>query len=272
LRLLGKSAIVTGASRGIGRAIATIFAQQGANVLVNGRKEEELYATCVAISTTASGKVVPFIGDLGYKEQVDAMFDFALQEFGRLDVLVNNAAVAWSKHFLDYTEEWWDQIMQNNLKSVYLASHRAAQHMVTNRQGSIISLSSIGATKAHRESVAYDASKGAIDAFTRALALDLGPWNIRVNAISPAVIVGDHVRKLPDDVLSKGDPADFITPLSRQGTAEDVANLALFLASEQSSFITGQVIAIDGGLGIQARAYHDSPFAIPPRERDQSGG
>jgi 3-oxoacyl-[acyl-carrier protein] reductase len=272
MRLLGKSAIITGASRGIGRAIATLFAQQGANVLVNGRKEEELQAACEVISATARGKVVLFVGDMGYKAQVDAMFDLALLEFGILDVLVNYAAVAWSKHFLDYSEEWWDQTIQNNLKSVYLTSHRAALHMVANRQGSIINLSSIGATKAHRQSVAYDASKGGIDAFTRALALDLGPWNIRVNAMSPAVIVGDHVRKFPDDVLAKGDPGDFITPLPRQGTAEDVANLALFLASEESGFITGQVIAIDGDLGIQARAYRDSPFSIHPQNRDKTGG
>lgn len=265
MRLLGKSAVITGASRGIGRAIAALFAQQGANVLVNGRKEEELEASCELISATAEGKVVPCIADVGYKAQVDAMFDLALQEFGRIDILVNNAAVAWGKHFLDYSEEWWDQIMQNNLKSVYLTSHRAAPHMVANRQGSIINLSSIGATKAHRQSVAYDASKGAIDAFTRSLALDLAPWNIRVNAIAPAVIVGDHVIKLPEAVLARGNPADFITPLLKQGTAEDVANLSLFLACEESSFITGQVIAIDGGLGIQARAYRDSPFAISPQ-------
>jgi len=271
MKLSGKSAIITGAARGIGKATAILFAREGADVLVNARKESGLKEVYQAVKECSTGKVCAFQGDVAYSDQVDSMFDMALEQFGKVDILVNNAAVAWNKHFLEYTEDWWDDIIRNNLKSVYLTSHRAALAMVKQTGGSIINLSSIGSTKAHRQMVAYDASKGAIDAMTRALALELGPWNIRVNAISPAVVLGAHVKKLPEEIVNGKNPANFLTPLLRQGEPEDVAYLALFLASNESSFITGQVIGIDGGLSIQARAFRDSPMSITPLNIHEKG-
>lgn len=271
MRLLGKSVIITGAFRGIGRATAILFAQQGADVLVNALEEEEVRDVCNAVKASAKGKVCGFKGDVSHKNQVDAMFELALKEFGKVDILINNAAVAWGKHFLEYTEEWWDDIIRNNLKSVYLTSHCAAGIMARQNSGCIINLSSIGSTKAHRQMVAYDASKGAIDAMTRALAVELGPWNIRVNAISPAVILGAHVKKLPEETILNRNPVDFQTPLLKQGEPEDVAYLAMFLASDEAGFITGQVVGIDGGLSVQSRTFRDAPAYLTPQNLEEKG-
>ncbi|WP_207953310.1 SDR family NAD(P)-dependent oxidoreductase [Paenibacillus agricola] len=256
MKLQDKVAIITGAAMGIGRGIALKFSEQGAHVIVNDIVEDGLNETVEMIKAVSSQKVFAHLGDISLKEQVDSLFDIVTGEFGRIDILVNNAGwTQCNRHFLEYDEEFWDKVIRINLKSVYLTTHRAATMMVERREGVIINLSSIGATKAHRQMVAYDASKGAIDAFTKATALDLGPWNIRVNAIAPAVILGTPVKKMDDDILARQNPADFGTPLLRQGTPEDVANSALFLASSDSSFMTGQTLSVDGGLGIQARPY-----------------
>jgi NAD(P)-dependent dehydrogenase (short-subunit alcohol dehydrogenase family) len=226
MKLQGKTAIITGAVRGIGKETARLFAAEGADVVVNGLTAEAVGEACAEIEKTAKGMVLPFTGDISYKGPVDAMFDLAMETTGRVDVLVNNAGISIGKSFLEYTEEFWDDNLRNNLKSVYLNSQRAARIMVKQNGGAIINLSSIGATRSHRETVAYDTSKGAIDAMTKALAVELGPWNIRCNAISPAVILGHYVKKLPADVLERRDPSDFATPLLRQGEPIDVAYLA----------------------------------------------
>ena len=268
----GKNVLVTGAARGIGRQIAMQMAQSGANVLVNTRNADTLAEVKADVEAVAKGKVAAFLADVGEREQVEAMFDCMIEEFGGVDVLVNNAAIGPSKAFLLYDDEWWENTLRINLDSVFYASRRAVKEMIKRgSKGSIINFSSIGATKSHRQMLAYDTSKGGVEAFTRALAVEMGPWEIRVNAISPASIVGFFVREIDPEVAARKNPNDFQNPIPRQGTPEDVANLTQFLASDASSFITGQIIAIDGGLGIQARPFVTAPLHITPQNIAEKG-
>ena len=262
----GKNVIISGAARGIGKQIAIQMAVNGANVLINTRNPETLKQVLEEAKSVAKGKVVAYLADVGNREEVEAMFDYMIEELGGVDVVVNNAAIVPGRGFLAADEVWFDNVIKTNLYSVFYMSHRAAKEMVKRgAKGSIINFSSIGSTRAHRNSLAYDTSKGGIDAFTRALALELGPWEIRVNAISPACILGAHVREMTPERVAEKNPADFVTPIPRQGTPEDIANLVQFLASEASGYITGQVLSIDGGMSIQARPYQINPLLINPQ-------
>lgn len=262
----GRSAIVTGAARGIGRAAAMILAAEGADVLVNTRDPRTLEAVYQDVKAVAKGgKVAKFLADVSCEDQVNAMFDHALAEFGKINIVVNNAAVSKAKPALQYTTEFWEENLRVNLYSAYFTCIRAAKEMVkAGQKGSLINFSSIGAMQPHRQLLAYDSSKGAIESLTRALALELAPFDITVNAIAPASILGFNVAPMDPGKAAGRDPKDFATPITRQGTPEDVANLVLFLASQESSYITGQIIAIDGGLSVQARPVLLAPLEITP--------
>jgi 3-oxoacyl-[acyl-carrier protein] reductase len=264
--LKNKVAVITGAGMGIGRSIALTFAKNGAHVVVNDIKGEALQETMELLEHFPESRSYAHVGDISLKASVDELFQIVEDEFGRVDILANNAAwTTCNRHFLEYDEEFWDLVLRNNLKSVYLATYRAATMMASQEEGAIINMSSIGATKAHRQMVAYDSCKGAIEAFTKATALDLAPWNIRINAISPASILGTPVKKMDEGILLRRDPVDFSSPILRQGTPQDIADAALFLASKQSSFMTGQTIAVDGGMSIQARPFSkDGKPAVTP--------
>jgi len=257
MRLEGKTAIVTGGGRGIGKAITLRYLAEGARVVMTDRDESYVYDVQHEVDPALAENLVVLHGDITDAAHLDALFDATIERFGGLDVLVNNAAwTTCTRHFLDYDErDFWDEIVENNFTSVYRASMRAVRLMVEKRSGTIINFSSIGATKAHRRMVAYDACKGGVEAFTRALAVELGPWNIRVNAISPASVQGVAVERPDEETIARADPSDFATPLVRIGVPDDVSGAAVFLASEDSSFTTGQVLAVDGGLGIQSRPY-----------------
>lgn len=265
-RVSGRSAIVTGAARGIGRAVAMRLAQEGADVLVNTRDPNTLEAVYEDVKKAAKGgKVAKFLADVSYEDQVESMFDHAVTEFGKINIVVNNAAISNPRPALQYTSDFWEENLRINLFSVYYTCTRAAREMVkAGEKGSLINFSSIGATKPHRQLLAYDSSKGAIDALTRALALELAPFDITVNAIAPASILGFCVAKMDPVKAAARDPKDFATPITRQGTPEDVAELALFLASQESSYITGQIIPIDGGISVQARPVSMAPLEITP--------
>jgi NAD(P)-dependent dehydrogenase (short-subunit alcohol dehydrogenase family) len=267
MRLQGKTALITGAARGIGLEMAVMMAQNGANVIVNTRNPETLALAAAQVrERTGQTKVGAFLADVGDKAQVEAMFDYAIENFGQVDVIVNNAAIAYAKPFLLYDDAWWNEMLRVNLNSVYYTCHRGVKEMIKKGvAGSIINFSSIGATKPHRQMLAYDTCKGAIESFTRALALEVAPWEIRVNAISPASILGFYVKEMDPEIAAKKDPKDFQTPIPRQGTPVDVANLAIFLASDESTYITGQIIPIDGGISVQARPYPFSKVAITPQ-------
>lgn len=243
-----KVVIVTGAGQGIGRAIVERFAAEGARVVVNDVQEAE--AEVVAQGIRASGgTAIVGVADVSNKGQVDNLFDTVIAQFGSVDVLVNNAGlVAPMLHFLEADEAWWRRIIDVNLTSVFLCSHRAAQIMVRQGSGVIINLSSGGATRAHRGFTAYDASKGGIEALTRAMALDLAPYNIRVNALVPGSIdtsgLDEATRHLRGENI----------PLGRVGEPGEMAGPAVFLASDDARYITGHCLCVDGGMLSQQRS------------------
>ena len=268
----GKTVLVTGAYRGIGYETAKLFAIRGANVVVNARREDKLNEAVAKIAEVASGKVIGVLADVSKRSEVDAMFDEIFAEFGRCDILVNNAAIDHSDSFLTASDDWWNEHMRINLDGTFFATQRAARRMIeVNEGGAIVNLSSIAATQAHRNCVAYDTTKGGVEAFTRAVALELAPWNIRVNAISPASVVGNFVPKRSDEELKKRDLAKFDTPLPYQGQPEDCAELICFLCSDASKFITRQAVYIDGGLSAQCRPYCMSPLMLNPDNLEEKG-
>ncbi len=246
--LQDKVVLVTGAAGGIGRAIAERFAGAGAVVVVNDIDADA--AGAVAESIVASGgRASVSIADVSNGDQVAAMFDAVMADHGTVDVLVNNAGlVSPMLHFFEADEAWWRKIVDVNLTGHFLCSHKAARIMAKAGGGCIINMSSGGATRAHRAFTAYDATKGGIEALTRAMALDLGPYNIRVNALMPGSI--DTSGLDVDQRTLRGENV----PLGRIGEPQDMTGAALFLASDDASYITGDVIRIDGGMLAQQRS------------------
>src|SRR5437867_7350850 len=227
-RLSGKVVIVTGAGHGIGAAIARRFGLEGAQVVVNDVNREAAEQTAQAIAAPGGGALA-IAADVSSRSQVDAMFEAAVQRFGTLDVLVNNAGLTRTeRHFLEADEAWWDRIIAVNLKGVFLCSLHAAHIMARKHAGVIISLSSGGATRAHRGNVAYDAAKGGIEAMTRAMALDLAPYGIRVNAIVPGLIRTYDLTET--QAVERGS----VVPMGRLGTPDDIAGPTVFLATDDA--------------------------------------
>ena len=252
MKLKGKHAIVTGSSSGIGRGIARRFIAEGARVVVVGLPDGMVDGVVKELRD-AGGEAVGVEADLGYGDQFDRVFAEATAAFGRLDILVNNAG--WASpiaHFLELDEEHWDKVIRTNLKSVFLGTSRAARLFVEQGGGGcVINTSSFGGAKAHRMMAAYDATKGGIDAFTRGTAVDLAPFGIRVNAIGPGAINNpDFAAQGPEFARKRAETV----PLGRVGEPEDVAAAAAFLASDDASYITGQVIYVDGGIMAQLRS------------------
>ena len=246
--LRGKVVLVTGAGRGIGRAIAVRFAGAGSAVAVNDIDGDAAAAAARGI-TDSGGAAMAVQADVSDSAPVGAMIDAVMAEHGRIDVLVNNAGiVSPTLHFFEADEQWWRRIIDVNLTGHFLVSHPAARIMAKQGGGSIINMSSGGATRAHRSFTAYDATKGGIEALTRAMALDLGPYNIRVNALVPGSIdttgMSDEARRLRGENV----------PLGRIGEPADMTGAALFLASDEAAYITGTTLRVDGGMLAQQRS------------------
>jgi 3-oxoacyl-[acyl-carrier protein] reductase len=241
-RFAGKVAIVTGAAHGIGHAIAERFGAEGATVVVCDVNTEAAHAVAAGINN-AGGKAVAIVTDVSAREDVDGLFDETLQRFGAVDILVNNAGLTnTERHFLEGDEEWWDRIHAVNLKGTFLCGLRAAKHMAPRGDGVIINVSSGGATRAHRGNAAYDATKGGIEALTRAMAVDLAPYGVRVNALIPGSI--DTRGMSPETKHERG----AAIPMGRVGETADMAGPAVFLASDDAAYITGHMLAVDGGI------------------------
>ena len=246
--LRGKVVLVTGAGRGIGRAIAERFAGAGSAVAVNDVEAGSADATALAIND-AGGAAMAAPADVSDSAQVGAMVDSVMAAHGRVDVLVNNAGIVSPMlHFLKADEEWWRRIIDVNLTGHFLVSHPVARIMAEQGGGSIINMSSGGATRAHRSFTAYDATKGGIEALTRAMALDLGPYNVRVNALVPGAI--DTSGMTAGERALRGENV----PLGRIGEPLDMTGAALFLASDEAAYITGETLRVDGGMLAQQRS------------------
>jgi NAD(P)-dependent dehydrogenase (short-subunit alcohol dehydrogenase family) len=252
----GKVAIVTGAANGIGRAIAERYGAEGALVVVNDIGMEGAERVAQAIQA-AGGTALAVAADVSDAAQVDALFEATLARFGTIDVLLNNAGLTnTERHFLDADADWWNRIIAVNLSSMFLCGQRAAQIMARKGSGAIINMSSGGATRAHRGNAAYDAAKGGVEALTRAMALDLGPYGVRVNGLVPGSI--DSKGMAPEIKRARGETM----PLGRVGEAAELAGPAVFLASDDARYISGHMLVVDGGLLAQQRSAQVDIFPL----------
>jgi NAD(P)-dependent dehydrogenase (short-subunit alcohol dehydrogenase family) len=247
MKLDSRTAMVTGARRGIGRAIALALAKEGANVVVSDISQED----CEKVITEIKGlgrRGLALKCNVTSRTEVEDMVIRTVTEFGRLDILVNNAGIVAFKPFLELTDEDWDNIMNVNLKGQFLCAQAAAKEMFKNKWGRIINIASIssgGCGIAFPLIAHYTASKGGIIALTEALALELTPQGINVNAICPGAIDTDMAKGVKES--GQLEQVLLRIPKGRLGQPEDIANLAVFLASEESDYISGAAIVIDGG-------------------------
>ncbi len=244
---MAKTAIITGASRGIGRAAAILFGAEGYNVIVNYASSAEKAAEVCDIINKSGGTALSFCADVSDRRAVDEMTAYAREKFGGTDILVNNAGIAEQIMFCDITEEKWDRLFNVDVKGVYNCTQSVLSDMVHNKFGRIINVSSMwGITGASCE-VHYSAAKAAVIGFTKALAKELGPSGITVNAVAPGVIATEMNGMLDEETMALLKEE---TPLERIGTPEDVAETILFLASDRASFITGETVSVNGGFVI----------------------
>ena len=249
MKLADKAAIVTGAGQGIGREIALTFAREGADVVVNDISTSKIEKVAEEIKALGR-KAIPVQGDVSKPDDVKRIVAAAIDNFGKIDILVNNAATRRSVGLLEMTEEDWDIVMAVNLKGVFLCTQAVAKHMMEQKYGKIISLSSVkGLGVVSPASANYSTSKAGVIQLTKEFAYILGPYNININAMAPGAIVtaSTFLRRNPEEAKEFMGERSGRSFLGRTGTDQDVVNLALFLASDDSSFITGQCIATDGG-------------------------
>ncbi len=242
-----KSALVTGASRGIGRAIAVRLAKDGYAVAVNYNKSEKEAFSLVEDIRKNGGVAFAVKADISDPEQINEMCSEILSEFGGIDLLVNNAGVSVTGLMTEITDEEWSLISDVMIRGTFLCTKNLLPRMISKKSGCIINISSIWGICGASCEVAYSMAKSAVIGFTRALSKEVGPSGIRVNCIAPGVIDTDMNRCHSEEVL-RGLAEE--TPLGRIGTPEDIAQLTAFLASDEASFITGQVITSDGGLTV----------------------
>lgn len=246
MRLKDKVAIVTGSGKGIGESIALRFAAEGAKLIVNDVVEVDANRTVETVKGKG-GQAAAVIGSVASREVAQKMVDTAVKEFGTVDILVNNAGIVRDAMLHKMTDEQWDQVIEVNLKGVFLCTQCAARVMREKKYGKIINLSS-SSWRGNPGQLNYSATKAGVIGMTKTAAKELGPRGINVNVIAPALVWTDMTKSMPKDLLQRIEQMlPFIMPLNRWGQPEDIANLALFLASDESSFITGQVIHCDGG-------------------------
>lgn len=242
-----KTVLVTGASRGIGKAIATVFAENGYNVLINYNNSEKEALDLYNELKSKGLSVDTYKADVSKKEEVNLMINYCIGQFEKIDVLVNNAGISRSNLFTDITYEEWNEVINTNLNSVFYTTKKALQYMLPQMSGKIINISSIWGMVGGSYEVHYSTSKAAIIGMTKSLAKELGPSNIQVNCIAPGVIQTDMLNSIGEETLEMLREE---TPLMRLGTPEDIANCAMYLGGDKSDFITGQIISPNGGFVI----------------------
>ena len=243
--LEGKTAIITGASRGIGSGIAKVFAQHGANIAFTYSSSTDS-ALILQNELNALGiKSKGYQSNAASFEEAQILIESVLAEFGTIDILINNAGITKDNLLMRMSEADFDKVIEINLKSVFNMTKAVQKTMLKNRKGSIINMSSVVGIKGNAGQANYAASKAGMIGFTKSVALELGSRNIRCNAIAPGFIETEMTAKLNEDVVQSW--RDGI-PLKRGGTPEDVANACLFFASDMSAYVTGQVLNVDGGM------------------------
>jgi 3-oxoacyl-[acyl-carrier protein] reductase len=247
MRFQGKAAIVTGASRGIGRASATRLGREGARVIVNyreGRAAAEETAQAIA---AAGGEAEIFQADVGEYEQAEKLVKFAVERFGDLHILVNNAGITRDGLLMTMSEEDWDAVIRTNLKSTFNCSKVAVRHMIRRRYGRIVNITSVAGQMGNAGQANYAASKAGQIGFTKSLAREVASRNITINAVAAGYIETDIWNTVPEAARKA---ALEMIPLGRTGRVEDVAHAVAYLASDEAAYITGHVLTVDGGMGM----------------------
>lgn len=246
--LKGKKSLITGGTAGIGKAIATLFAQQGADVVIFGThaaRAEEAVREIEAAKAFPEQKILSFLVDVSNTRLVDESIQQILSQWGQIDILVNNAGITRDNLLMKMSEEDWDRVLEVNLKSVYNTCRALARPMMKARSGSIINIASVIGLTGNAGQVNYAASKSGMIGFTKSIAKELASRGVRANCVAPG-----YIETQMTEVLSPAVKEAVLTkiPLSRIGQPQDIAYAVLFLASDQSNYVTGQVIAVDGGM------------------------
>jgi 3-oxoacyl-[acyl-carrier protein] reductase len=242
-----KIAVVTGASRGIGRAIALELARGGATVVVNYQKNAEAAEEVVQHIITAGGKASAFAADVGQEDGANGLIKYATDTYGKIDILVNNAGTTRDNVIMLMSADDFDTVIQTNLRSTWLCSKAAVRAMMRKRYGRIVNITSISGIMGNGGQTNYSASKAGIIGFTKSLAREVAARSITVNAVAPGFVMTDLTSNLPEDIMKK---LNENIPLGRWGSVEDVAQATAFLASDAASYVTGHVLVVDGGLAM----------------------
>lgn len=248
MNLQDKVALVTGSSRGIGRAIAMELARRGAKVVVNYNSSEAAASEVVDAITEQGGEAVAVQADVRDPDQAKQLVKAAIDTFNRIDILVNNAGTTRDQLLMLMSEDDWDIVLETNLKGVFNCCKAAARPMMRQRSGRIVNISSVSGIVGQGGQTNYAASKAGMIGFTKSLAKELGDRNITVNAVAPGFVLTDLTADLSEDLKEQGIEA---TPLGRMGEPEEIAYAVAFLASDRASFITGEVLTVDGGLAMR---------------------
>ena len=243
--LQGKVALITGASRGIGKAIAVLYAQEGCNVAFTDIKRDENMELCEKELIALGVKAIGYASNAASFEDSAKLVETVAADFGRIDILVNNAGITRDNLLMRMTEKDWDLIMDVNLKSVFNLTHACQKIMLKQRSGSIVNMSSVVGVSGNAGQSNYAATKAGIIGFTKSIAQELGSRNIRCNSVAPGFIITDMTGQLPEDVRLAWEKK---IPLRRGGSPEEVAKVCVFLGSDLSSYVSGQVISVCGAM------------------------
>lgn len=239
-----KTALITGSSRGIGRGIARKFAAEGYNVVINYFQSEAAAFKLQDEIHAAGGDPIAVHADVSDRHAVERMVRQTIERYGRIDVLINNAGIAEMKLFTDIDPDYWDRIFDVNVKGMFNCCHHVVPHMLSEKKGKIINISSVWGLVGASMETHYSATKGAVNSFTKALAKELGPSGIAVNAVAPGAVYTDMISGLGEEILRY---VRSETPLGELGTVEQIADIVYFLADKTGDLITGQIISPNGG-------------------------
>lgn len=249
MRLKDKIAVVTGSSRGVGKAVALAYAQEGAKVIINYASNEQAASSVVHSIQEMGGQAIPLRADVARKAEAEGMIQKAIEEFGRIDILVNNAGFTRPALMLKMQEDMWDLVVDIHLKGAFLCSQAAARHMKEHKSGKIINVTSVAGLVGTVGQINYSAAKGGVISMTKSMARELARYNICANVISLGIVVTDMTEKIRTDEKLREIYMNRIL-LKRFAEPEDISPAFVFLASDESKYITGQLLCVDGGYGM----------------------